>query len=112
MGADPSALPKLEEAMLAELDRARGDIGDEELAAFKSYASGRLAVRRADPDQAARLWLDALLRGEDDAGPRRAADQAAKLTRKDITAAAQRMLDPSRRHIVVIDRQAQAAPAR
>ncbi|HEV8200186.1 MAG TPA: insulinase family protein [Candidatus Polarisedimenticolia bacterium] len=112
MGADPAALPKLEEAMLAELDRARADIGDEEIAAFKSYASGRLAVRRADPEQAARLWLDALLRGEDDAGPRRAADQAAKLTRKDVTAAAQRMLDPSRRHIVVIDRQAQAAPAR
>ncbi len=111
MGADPSALPKLEEAMLAELDRARGDIGDEEIAAFRSYASGRLAVRSADPDQAARLWLDALLRGEDDGGPRRDDERAAKLTRKDVAAAAQRMLDPSRRHVVVIERRALAPPA-
>jgi zinc protease len=106
MGADPEALGRLEEALLAELDRARGDIGDEEIAAFRSYAAGRLAVRRADPEQAARLWLAALLRGEDDGAVARAAHQAARLTRADVQAAASRMLDPDRRRVIVVGRAA------
>jgi zinc protease len=112
MGADPEALPRLEEAMLAELDRARSDIGEKEIAAYKSYAAGRAMVRRADPDQASMLWLEALLRGEDDRAPDRDAARAAKLSTRDVLDAAQRMLDPARRHVVVVGRQAPAARPR
>jgi zinc protease len=110
MGADPAALGRLEEAMLAELDRARRDITDEEIAAFKSYAAGRLAVRRADPEQAARLWLETLLRGDDDRAPARDAARAAKLSHQEVAAAAERMLDPSLRRVIVVGRT--PAPAR
>jgi zinc protease len=111
MGADPETLGRLEEALAAELDRARGDIGDEEIAAFKSYAAGRLAVRRADPEQAARLWLAALLRGEDDRAVAREAHRAARLTVAEVQAAAARMLAPDRRRVIVIGRAPDASPA-
>ena len=104
MGADPEALGRLEEALRAELLRARRDLGEEDLAAYRSYAGGRLAVVRADPEQAARLWLAALLRGEDDRAVARAADRAARLKLPDVAAAASRMLDPERLHVVVVGR--------
>ena len=105
MGADPDALGRLEEALTAELARARSGVTEEELAAFRSHAAGRLAVRRADPAQAAQLWLAALLRGEDDRTVARAADRAARLKLSEVAAVANRMLDPARRHVIVVGRE-------
>jgi predicted Zn-dependent peptidase len=68
-------------------------------------------VRRADPEQAARLWLAALLRGEDDRAVAREAHRAARLTVAEVQAAAARMLAPDRRRVIVIGRAPDASPA-
>jgi zinc protease len=104
MGADPGALDRLDQAMAAECDRARGDIGEAEVAAFRSDARGRLAVRLADPAQAARLWLRVLRDGFDHTQPEREATRAQRLTLDEVRAAATRMLDPARRRVIVIGR--------
>ena len=106
VGADPEALDRLEQALSTECDRARGDIAEAEVAAFRSYARGRLAVRLADPAQAARLWLRVLRDGGDAGQPERDAVRAERLTRDEVAAAASRMLDPARRSLIVIGRSA------
>jgi zinc protease len=109
MGADPGALDRLDQALAAECDRARTDIGEPEVAAFRSYARGRLAVRLADPAQAARLWLRVLRDGFDHTQPERDAARAQRLTRDEVAAAASRMLDPQRRRVIVIGTLRQGA---
>ena len=106
MGADPAALGRLESALAEVLDSAATGLSEQEVAEFRSFMSGSLVVRLADPVQAARLHCSALLRGEDDRGPAVFARGAADLTRERVTAAAQRMLDPARRLTVVVDRAA------
>jgi zinc protease len=102
MGADPGALDRLDSALAAECDRARTDVTEAEVASFRSFARGRLAVRLADPAQAARLWLRALRDGFDHAQPEREAARAQSLTRDEVAAAAARMLDPARRRVILI----------
>jgi predicted Zn-dependent peptidase len=106
MGADPAALARLESALGEVLDEAARGVAEEEVAAFRSHASGSIVVRLADPVQAARLHCSALLRGEDDRGPAAFARRTADLTRDRVSDAARRMLDPARRLAVVIGRAA------
>jgi zinc protease len=102
MGADPGALDRLDKALAEECDRARTGITEAEVVAFRSFARGRLAVRLADPAQAARLWLRALRDGFDHTQPEREAARAQSLTRDEVAAAASRMLDPARRRVILI----------
>jgi zinc protease len=102
MGADPGALDRLDRALAEECDRARIGITEAEVVAFRSFARGRLAVRLADPAQAARLWLRALRDGFDHTQPEREATRAQSLTRDEVAAAASRMLDPARRRVILI----------
>jgi zinc protease len=102
MGADPGALDRLDTALASECDRARTDITEAEVAAFRSFARGRLAVRLADPAQAARLWLRALRDGGDHTQPEREAARAQSLTRDEVARAASRMLDPARRRVILV----------
>ncbi|HYV84640.1 MAG TPA: insulinase family protein [Patescibacteria group bacterium] len=111
MGADPEALGRLDAALGAVLATAAGGLTEQELAGYRSYARGALTVRLADPDRATRIWTAALLRGEDDRGPARHADQAASLTLDKVSAAARRMLDPARRLVVTVGRAAPGAAA-
>jgi zinc protease len=109
MGADPDALGRLDAALDAVLASTRGGLTEEEVAAYRSYARGVVTVRLADPERAARLWVAALLRGEDHRGPMLRADRAEALRLEDVAAAAARMLDPGRRLTVIVGRTAGGA---
>ena len=104
MGADPAALARLEADLLQVLDVAAGGFTGSEVAAYRTHATGRTAVRLAHPDQAARLWNSALLRGGDEKTPGRDADLAAALTPGAVAAAAARMLAADRRLAIVVGR--------
>jgi len=79
-------------------------ISPRDLSDFRQFASGNLAVRLADPVKAARLFCSALLRGEDDGGPAAFARRASQLADEQVMSAARRMLDPSGRLTIVVDR--------
>ena len=104
MGADPAELARLEADLSQVLDGAAGGFTESEVAAYRTYADGRTAVRLAHPDQAARLWNSALLRGGDQKTPGRDADLAAALTPGAVAAAAARMLAADRRLVIVVGR--------
>jgi predicted Zn-dependent peptidase len=104
MGADPAELARLEADLSQVLDGAAGGFTESEVAAYRTYADGRTAVRLAHPDQAARLWNSALLRGGDQKTPGRDADLAAALTPDAVAAAAARMLAADRRLVIVVGR--------
>ena len=104
MGADPAELARLDEALRIVLDRAARTITSQDLDEYRHFATGSLVVRFADPVKAARLYCAALLRGEDDGGPSAFARRAAQLSDESVMAAARRILDPSGRLTVVVDR--------
>ncbi len=104
MGTSPEALGTLEAALAALLDRTAATVTERELAEYQSFAAGVRPVRLSDPEKAARLWLSALLRGEDDRGPAASAAAARALTLERVAALARRALDPARRLTVVIPR--------
>jgi zinc protease len=109
MGADPDRLGRLATEMEQVLAAAAAGFTGDEVASFRTFASGRAAVRLAHPDQAARLWASVLLRGGDHETPARDAARAAALDRDGIAAAAARMLDPARRLVIQVGR-AEPAP--
>jgi hypothetical protein len=106
MGADPAQLARLEASLSEVLDGAVEGPTEQEVKDFRSFASGSLVVRLADPVQAVRLYASALLRGEDHRGPAEFARQAAGLTRDRVAAAAKRMLDPAGRLAILVGREA------
>jgi zinc protease len=104
MGADPAELARLDSALRALLDRSAGAVTPQEVADYRQFAAGAPIVRLADPVKAARLFCSALLRGEDDTAPSAAAGRATQLSDDRVMSAARRMLDPSRRLTIVVDR--------
>jgi predicted Zn-dependent peptidase len=110
MGADPEALPRLETALRQVLDAAAGGFTAGEVAAYRTCAAGRTAVRLAHPDQAARLWTSVLLRGGDHATPSREAERVAALTDEAVGAAAARMLAADRRLVIAVGRAQDPKP--
>jgi predicted Zn-dependent peptidase len=108
MGADPTELARLDAALRELLDRSAGSITPQEVADYRQFAAGAPAVRLADPVKAARLYCSALLRGEDDTAPAASAGRATQLSDDQVMSAARRMLDPSRRLTIVVDRSPSA----
>lgn len=105
MGADPRSLADLEKALAEILDSTAATLTEEEVAEYRMYAAGDLAVRLSDPSKAAALHLSVLLRGEDHTGPRRAVERARALTLAHVRSLADTALDPRNRFVVLVTRK-------
>ena len=104
MGAAPEKLPDLEKALGEVLDQAAAALSDREVADYRSFAQGDLAVRLADPAKAARLWSAALLEGEDHRGPKARVERARALTRERVADLARRALAAGSRLTILVTR--------